>query len=330
MNAGLESPLAGTPPATSGRVCFEDLNAASFQHPLDRQATARLQGLRGFDLVMRKFLEFGYERLAYVLNIATSVRISDVQLPMLHNMLLASCEVLDVAEPELYVAESQIINAYTFGSTRPYIVVNSGLLDALGDDEVLAVIAHEVGHIKCGQVLYKSMATAVSALATSLGQYSLGLTELMTRPIEFALLEWDRRSELSADRASLLVTQDRRSTLSTLMKLAGGGSRFDHHLNLEAFLDQAETYTEGLDRSTSDRVYRFLAGAKRGTHPFAVERAKAAFEWLSSSQYSDILAGKYIRSTANTPASDRCPTCNDFAGSGHLFCGNCGQPLRAG
>jgi Zn-dependent protease with chaperone function len=308
---------------------FPALDPASFQHPLDRQATGQLIKLRGFDGVTRKFLEFGFERVQYVLNIASSIRVGKNQMAGLHEMLLECCAVLDVPEPELYVTEGDL-NAYTAGATRPFIVVHTGLLNALNDEEVLAALAHEVGHIKCGHVLYKSMARAISVAGEVLGEVTLGIGGLLIKPIEMGLRTWDQRSELSADRAALLVVQDARPCMRMLMKLAGGSGRMESQLSVDEFMNQVHAYTEGLDQSIPDRFFRLAAGMHRGSHPFTIERAKALNDWASSAEFEQIAAGNYARLKSPSPGpSDACPACHAAILSTYQFCASCGQGLKA-
>lgn len=101
--------------------------------------------LKGFDWLVAKFIEYGAERFEYAINIGS--RVGPRQLPRFYEMLRACCAVLDVPEPELYVGQGGV-NAFTAGNTNPYIVLETGLLDVLDEAEILAVIAHELGHIK--------------------------------------------------------------------------------------------------------------------------------------------------------------------------------------
>jgi Zn-dependent protease with chaperone function len=307
------------------RIELKGIDVTAFQHPLDRQATDQLRKLRGFDTFMGKFIEYGFERIEYVLNIASSVRVGPRQLPKLHEMLQQSCAVLDIPEPELYVSQGGV-NALTSGSNNPYIVLQGGLVDLMDDDEVMAVIAHELGHIKCRHVLYKCMARWIGLAGAIIGEMSLGIGGLLVKPIEMALLAWDRRSELSADRASLLALQEARPCINMLMKLAGGTTRLAGQMDPEEFLTQVRSYSDDMDHSTTDRVYRFLAGMYKGTHPFAIERAKALNDWIDSPEFEQILAGNYTR--AAQPVTDgRCSKCGTFAQPGFVFCAGCGERL---
>jgi Zn-dependent protease with chaperone function len=309
------------------RVTLKGLPASAFQHPLDRQATANLKKMKGFDWLAAKFVEYGIERIQYVAHIGGGIRVSPWQMPRLYAMLRECCEVLDVAEPEMYVMQGGV-NAYTSGHNHPFIVLETGLLELMDDEEEMAVIAHELGHIKCGHVLYKTMARAVKPLLEMAGKATLGVGALVGSGIEAGLVAWNRRSELSADRAAMLVMQDARVCVSMLMKLAGGTVRHVEELSPEQFLNQARAYKEGLDQSMSDRFYRFLANMG-ATHPFAVERARMLDEWAGGPEYLAILSGNYLRQDLPVPLPP-CPNprCTEPITSEMLFCGACGTPLR--
>jgi hypothetical protein len=105
-----------------------------------------------------------------------------------------------------------------------------------------------------------------------------------------ALMEWSRKSELSADRAGLLATQDPAVAFRTHMKLASGG-----HLDE---LDQTSFFAQGAEYAGSsdirDSVLKLLL-IERRTHPFAVSRAAELRSWVDSGAYTTILAGTYPR-----------------------------------
>ncbi len=165
-------------------------------------------------------------------------------------------------EPELYVRQRPEVNAFTFGHTKPYIVVYTGLLEMMGDDEVMAVIAHELGHIKCGHVLYTMMVSQIDLLIAGIGQALPAIGQLiglgLQLAIERALINWQRRAELTGDRAALLVMQDPKPCISMLAKLAGGTAKITYQLNPEEFLNQARLYKEEGDSGAVNRIYVIL------------------------------------------------------------------------
>ena len=268
------------------RVRLPGLDADAFRHPLDRQATRNLRRVPGFDRVAAKFIEWGVERVEYVHLTASAVRVGPVQLPRVHGLLREACAVLDLPEPELYVVGGEV-NAYTSGHNRPYIVLFTDLVDLMSEDELLGVIAHEAGHIKCGHVLYKTMARMLTGAATAAMPRGSALTAVLSLGMRTALKSWDRASELSSDRAALLATQDLDACIGMMMRLAGG-VRSDQ-MNWQAFLAQARDLDQRVAESRIARLTRWQLKVT-STHPLMVERARLFDQWITGGEPSAIVA----------------------------------------
>src|SRR5262245_61375486 len=115
---------------------FPNLQATDFQHPDDITATDALKAVPGLDTVVAKVLEYGFERLYYLDTVASNVRVTEAMFPRLYRNLKWGCKILGIEEePELYVSVDPVPNAFTFGHTRPFIVMTSGLVDMLDDEE---------------------------------------------------------------------------------------------------------------------------------------------------------------------------------------------------
>jgi Zn-dependent protease with chaperone function len=268
------------------------LDVADFRHPNDARATDALAKVPGLDKVLAKILEYGLERLYYVDNVASNLRVTPRMFGRLHRSLTWACKILDVPEPELYVTVDSEANAFTYGHTKPFITLTSGLVDLLSDEELFFVIGHEVGHIKSGHVLYGTMARNIAAVVSLIGQATFGLGALLGQGLVIALYEWYRCAELTADRAALLCVQDIEPARDTFMKLAGGVTRLAGEMDRDEFLRQVQAYEE-VDRSTLDKAYKILLTLYR-THPFALQRAKALDTW-SADGYEELMARRASR-----------------------------------
>jgi Zn-dependent protease with chaperone function len=266
---------------------FPDLRPDDFMHPWDRQATDALRRVPGFDTLTRKVMEYGLERVFYLENVADNVRVTPKMLPKLHRFLQWGCKILGVPEPELYINTDPVPNAFTYGHTRPFIVLTSGLVDMLDEEERFFVLAHEIGHIKCEHVLYTIVAENISTIIDVLGQATLGIGSLIGAGLALPLYDWYRKAELSADRAALLCVQDKAIAIRTFMKLAGGASHLFAEMDQEEFLRQIRAYEEA-DESTLNKAYKFLITAFR-THPFPVMRCKHLDEWIREGGYDRIV-----------------------------------------
>ena len=259
---------------------FPGIKASDFQHPWDKEATEALRAVPGLETAVSKVMEYGFERLYALDNVASNVRVTKNQFGRLYKSLTWACKILEVEEPELYITVDPMPNSFTYGHTRPFVVMTSGLVDMLDDEERFFVLAHEVGHIKADHVLYGVLARNISGLVALLGQATLGIGALLGQGLVIALYDWYRKAELTADRAGLLCVQDMDPCIRTFMKLAGGASRLFGEMDKSEFLKQIRAY-EDADRSTLSKAYKVLLTLYR-THPFPILRAKELDAWAGT------------------------------------------------
>jgi Zn-dependent protease with chaperone function len=264
------------------------IDSRSWEHPADRAALNALRRIPGFDEVLRQVFSLFGERAIRLAFLANAVRVSETQFPRVHTLYGEVCRTLDVApEWPLYVQQEPHYNAAAYGMQKPFIIVNSALVQAFDDDELRFVLAHEVGHVLSGHVLYNTMLQVMLLIAR------MGLPLIMTiaaTPVLYALLEWSRKAELSCDRAGLLAVQNPEPGMRTMLKFAGGS--FADQTNLKDFMQQAEDYRETGD--IADQLYKVL-NILGATHPFPVLRVAEMRNWFESGEYDRIMGGEYRR-----------------------------------
>ena len=95
---------------------LRNLSPKAYEHPADRAATAALQSIPALDVVVRKLIEFGYERALRQQFLASSVRLGEDQLPAVWADWNAVCARLDLPERyELYLTQFPVANAAAIG-----------------------------------------------------------------------------------------------------------------------------------------------------------------------------------------------------------------------
>src|SRR6267142_1318836 len=273
---------------------FAHLNKNQYVHPADKRALAALRAIPGIDSALKKLLAVTGESAIRVIFTASAVKVTPKQCPDLHAKLQIACSTLGVELPELFVQQSPIPNAFTGGVKRPVIVLYSALLERLTDEEVLAVVAHEVGHIHAEHVLYITAARLIELAANAAivaAPLAILIKQLMSLTMRYALLAWARRAELSCDRAALLVTQDQHVVGRTMMKLAGG--TFASKVDYELFLEQGRDFQKNYDEKALDRFWADIITAGL-SHPFPVWRVSEVLKWVESGEYQAVM---------NTPES---------------------------
>jgi Zn-dependent protease with chaperone function len=283
---------------------YPEISSKAYEHPADRAATAALKAVPMLDTVVRKLVEFSYERALRQSYLGNSVKVSERQLPELWASYDGVRRILDMpGEYDLYVSGSVLWNAVTIGSKAPMIVVGSNLLEQLTAGEQRTVVAHEMGHILSDHVLY---ITALNILLSATAG-SLPVIGLPFRAVRAVLLEWRRAAELSCDRAATLAVRDPRIVCRTLMVLASGLPA--DRLDLDAFMAQAMEY-ENWDDS-HDRIRRFF-NEINATHTYAVRRVSEVMRWVQSGEYDRIIRGEYRRRSDPTNVRDEASDAMEF------------------
>jgi Zn-dependent protease with chaperone function len=283
-------------PARS-RVTLTGISSRAWEHPADRGALTALRELRGFDDIVRAFFGMWNERGFRLSYLAGSIRVDHRQYPRVHQRFAEAATTLDVAElPELYVNQSPIIHGEAIGMDKPFIVISTAAVDKLDDDELRAMLGHEIGHVRSGHAVYKTIMIILTKWAANVSWLPIGSIAL--RAIIAAMYEWWRKAELSADRAGLLAGQDPSASLRLLMKMAGGGDLTQ--IDTAAFLEQAAEYEGGGDLRDS---FLKIGMTAYSSHPVPVARASELRKWVDSGEYARILGGDYPRRDGDGNAS---------------------------
>jgi Zn-dependent protease with chaperone function len=279
------------------RIRLPGISSRAYEHPADRSALVALRKLTGFDTILKNLAGLFNDRALRLAFLASSVRCSPDQFPDLYQALLDGCYILDLPTvPELYVSQTPLVNAMALGTSKPFVVLNSGLVDLMDPEEIRWVIGHELGHVLSGHTVYNTMLYNLILLAQRLALVPFAWIGL--KAVIWGLEEWHRKAEMSCDRAGLLATQDVDAARRALMKLAGG--RHLAELSSDEFHKQAQEYDAVPDMRDSLLKLLQLQGT---THPFAVVRFADLDRWAEEGEYRDILAGRYPRREDDSGAS---------------------------
>ena len=295
------------------------VNADLYMHPQDKSALDALKAIPGFTTVLKGFMKNFSEQQLHGVNMATKLRLSKEQLPDLYNMLPPICEKLGINEPEFYLEMDPNPNAYTYGDTKAFLTITSGLVECMNEDELKSVIAHECGHIACHHVLYHTMAEFIlQGLDTFIG---LGLISL---PLKLALSGWQRMSELSADRAAAIYMGGSDVVEDVMIRLSAGSKSYIKGINKDLYMQQAKDYEDLIKDSGFNKLLQFLANMN-GTHPFNSVRCSEIHKWCQSNEFNRIINGEiniYKEETANE--EQYCKRCGAKLDKDALYCPRCG------
>ncbi|HKD76531.1 MAG TPA: M48 family metallopeptidase [Ktedonobacterales bacterium] len=268
------------------RRSFKGTAWESIQHPDDRAALDALKQIPLLDKAVAWVMEQGWERMLYIQNISSSVKVTPRQCPRVWYLFSEANRILGVDDPvELYIMQHPMLNAYTFGNKKPFIMLHSATVDGMNDDQLLAVIGHEIGHVLSGHSLYLTMIALLQPfIEFGLRYFPGGAMAILA--VRTALSNWRRASELTGDRFGLLTCQDPETMVQVMMKLAGGAT--DEHRDPLEFLAQAEAY-KNLDKNFLDGLFKLMMVLPM-PHPLVVVRAAEVMSWSQSRQYLNMMS----------------------------------------
>ena len=315
---------------------FPGISANAFQHPDDRKATLAIQELPIFPQILRAVSGGYFERVSRLEKMSSSFRLGPNQGRSIYRLFVRAAEILGIEHlPEIYVSGGGI-NAYASGMKKYTITLLSSLVSMTTEEELLAIVGHELGHIKCAHMVNKTMGSYLAGFgAETLASLIPVLGPLALKSLEVPLAHWSRMAELSCDRAALLVVQDPEIVASALAKIGGWSGSVLGELDFDALDDQLKEY-EQADEDTFDSLLKMsrMFDAAYDTHPLITIRIRKILQWGQSDQFREIMSGSYLLEEARLSSSGHpyCLSCGQVIAIGDEFCGTCGapQPVQAG
>lgn len=179
------------------------------------------------------------------------LRLGERQLPDIFDTAIKAARIMALQYlPELYVSGEQMWDATTLGTdSRAFIVIGSVLTNFKADD-LLFVLGREMGHVRAGHALWKTVMQFVSGHARKrsiLGEgimHMLNPAKLVESAIDAPLMAWARHAEITADRAGMLVVGNEEVARKVLMSWTLKSFPLQARINQDAWREQEEMADE--------------------------------------------------------------------------------------
>lgn len=287
------------------------LDSTSYEHPFDKKALSAFKALKGVDMITNFVLDWTYLKWHLVELAGSNFHVTEYSCPELYAQVKRVADTLDITRiPSIYTEWGHFINAYTTGyKDSTLLVLYSGAVDLLDEEELAFIVGHEMGHIKSGHVLYHVMAGMFSNIISN-----MAIAAPLVQPLYYALMYWNRMSEFTADRAGLLACQNVDAAINAIVKMSGMPGRYFRSMNREAFLQQAKDF-EVKYGGTLDQVIKGIS-IINDSHPWTIMRAAELIKWVEAGEYDRILEGCRTK---------KCPVCMQEVAAESVTCPYCGH-----
>lgn len=251
-------------------------NTLAFAHPVDTELIKALDS-PAVNSVIGKLVQAKYDS-SYSLALSTGIHITNKTYPDLYDVLVECANTLKIPVPYAVISSSVPgINACAAGTDQFSFIMISSLLPVLMNrDELKFIIGHECGHIALGHVIYHTAGSIIGnmgALLPLVGPY-------IAQTISLPLKAWDRRSEISADRAGLVCCGSLDVAQKALYKLEAGMLG-----NVSIDIDEYIRESENLLNGSLIGKYSEL----KLEHPLLPKRMKALGYFAHSRPYAEFM-----------------------------------------
>jgi predicted Zn finger-like uncharacterized protein len=159
--------------------------------------------------------------------------------------------------PDVYISGDSQWNTYTFGTdTSAFIVLGTAILNNFQNDDLLFVLAREMGHCRAGHALWKTVSRFLVGDNSTHGLLSNGvLNAISLSPVKWVqdavdlpLMAWSRQADITADRAGLLAIGDEGLARRVLLAWSIRSARLLKQVNIEEWLKQEDASDDQMTR----------------------------------------------------------------------------------
>lgn len=263
------------------------LKSSDYEHSADRIALAALRKIPLLDKVMTAFMDFSTKSSIYAEASGDYYRVTENTCPRVYNLYQTALKRLNMdREPELFIRFSYDYNASAVGAKENFILINSSCVENFNDEELLMDLGHELGHIKSGHMLYYGLAQSINAIMGKFG----GISALLSTGLGYALMDWQRKSEYTADRAGMVAAMNYDQVQSNMIKYMGHGSAKDVDFSIDNVIEQYKDFDLAKESAIGKLLYAVLT--LETSHPWNVLRIKELSDWNKNGGYAD-LVNKY-------------------------------------
>ena len=246
-------------------------HAMDFAHPLDAGVIKVLDNPI-VNEAFKKVVNLATDA-HYGLILSSGIRVDQDDSP-LRNILRKCAETLGIKVPYTVISGSiNGVNAMTVGSDKfCFIAMSSLLTRVLNEDQITFVLGHECGHIALGHVVYHTAANSLRTAAEMIPVLGPTIYQATSLPLK----AWERRSEISADRAGLLCCGDMNIACRTLLQLEAGFVNADN-FDIDKYIRDSNTLR-------NRTVLGHFAEMKQ-EHPVLAKRMEALNLFANSEKY---------------------------------------------
>ena len=268
-----------------GATLGYEILPGEFEHPSMQQMNQTLRR----SLVLNRMAESISQKVGkpWYESCFNSVQTTDKQYARVFELAMIAARRIGFSQaPAVYIEADRGYQSNTYGSEKDaFVNIGTFLPKLLNDRELLFILGHEFGHLKCHHALWTTVSMFLVGQARG-NLMSEGILSYVSNPlkiiesgVESVISSWMRVADLTADRAALLVSGDIGLARRTLFLLYFRSRKELDEVDVDEWTKQQEAQA-----STMTKVSQLVTSAT----PYLGLRLRALEEFYASPRYSDL------------------------------------------
>jgi len=177
--------------------------------------------------------------------------VTEAELPQVYGIVRRLAMQMDMPEPSIHVIDSPQPNAFATGRSPRHaaVAVTTGILQVLDNEELEAVLGHELAHVQNRDILIGTVAAMIGAALSVVARMGFwfgggdnrnnplgaigAILSLIIAPFVAMLIQFaiSRTREFQADKSGAEITGQPLRLASALAKISAGTSRIPMNVN---------------------------------------------------------------------------------------------------
>jgi Zn-dependent protease with chaperone function len=262
-----------------------ELIPGEFEHPSMQQMNQTLRRSlvlnRMAESISRKVGKPWYE------SCFNSVQVTEKQYARVFELAMITAQRVGLTHvPAVYIEADRGYQSNTYGSEKDaFVNIGTFLPKLLNDRELMFILGHEFGHLKCRHALWMTVSLFLVGQTRS-NIMSEGILGVISNPlklieggVESVILSWMRVADLTADRVALLICGDIALARRTLFLLYFKSRKELDEVNIDEWTKQQEAQDLRMAK-----VSQLMASST----PYLGLRLRALEEFYRSPRYAEL------------------------------------------
>ncbi len=250
-----------------------------FIHPTDKASIEAINKIPGFEALTKFIYKNGIEIFYNVKLKGSSLKLSEKNCPRVVNTFKEAASILNMDDiPDIYLERGYQFKNQIIGYEKPIVLLHTNCVDYLDDDQLSFIAGRCLGGIRLGH-------NKLELFCDVIDQFGRIIPKEIMAVVLMPLLQWQRKSDFSQDRAGLLTCQNINIAVEVMMLESGIPYGEEKNIDVADFISQAIDFHSKKFIEQAGKTIITLSNE----HAWIIDRVAELFTWNEMGNLDRIL-----------------------------------------